>query len=192
MKIGMMSGLNTNKMIYETIQGWFNYAGFYDLMINRFDNAVFVEIGAWKGKSTTYMAERLKEVQKNITFFTIDTFLGSPESVYHSKDIDIINGTLYETYLKNIDPVKDFIHTIKGDSKYAYSMFEDKSIDFLFIDGSHAYESVKKDIELWLPKVKGVISGHDYDWNTVSKAVSELLPEHSLWEDGINIWYKEL
>jgi hypothetical protein len=194
MKIGMMFGLNINKMIYEKIEGWFNYETFYDAVLQRFDNAVFVEIGAWKGKSIAYMAEKIKDSGKNIKFFAVDYFLGSPESEAHTNDPDIVNGTLYQTYLKNIEPLKDYVTTIKGDSKEVYNMFEDKSIDFLFIDGSHTYESVKKDIELWLPKVKHVISGHDYDWQSVAKAVDEIFPERRLWgmEGNYFIWIKEL
>lgn len=44
-------------MIYEGIQGWFDFEGFYDSLINTYNNALFVEIGAWKGKSTSFMAE---------------------------------------------------------------------------------------------------------------------------------------
>jgi hypothetical protein len=60
----------------------------------------------------------------------------------------------------------------------------------LFIDGSHAYESVKDDIILWLPKVKYLISGHDYRWPGVNQAVNELIPEIKTWE--MDVWYKNL
>ena len=37
------------------------------------------------------------------------------------------------------------------------------NLDFVYIDGNHTYKFVKKDIELYYPKVKdsGVIGGHD-------------------------------
>ncbi len=49
-------------------------------------------------------------------------------------------------------------------STEAVKHFADESMDFVYIDGSHVYPDVKKDIELWYPKVKpnGVIGGHDY------------------------------
>ena len=49
-------------------------------------------------------------------------------------------------------------------SEEASKHFENESLDFVFIDGLHDYESVKNDISYWYPKVKvgGIISGHDY------------------------------
>ena len=40
----------------------------------------------------------------------------------------------------------------------------DRSLDFVFIDARHDYDSVKEDLEAWFPKVRpgGVIAGHDY------------------------------
>ena len=42
---------------YKKIQGWFMYKKAYDIAINRAqDGYHFVEVGAWKGMSTSYMA----------------------------------------------------------------------------------------------------------------------------------------
>ena len=57
-------------------------------------------------------------------------------------------------------------------------------LDFVYIDASHDYESVKRDIELWKPKIcaGGFIGGHDYSFHFmgVIKAVGEAFkkPEH--------------
>lgn len=180
-------------MIYESIEGWFNYAGFYDLMLAKFDNAVFVEIGAWKGMSIAYMAESIKNLHKDILFFAIDTFEGSKGDKYIEEDPDLQNGTLFEKYLNNIEPLKEFVTTIKGDSHVVHSQFPDESIDFLYIDGDHAYESIKKDILLWYPKIKngGIISGHDFDnvHTGVEQAVRESFPVVQTWGSNNFVWY---
>ena len=71
------------------------------------------------------------------------------------------------------------VKLIKGHSQDAVKNYEDESIDFCFIDGSHEYEDVKADILAYLPKVKkgGILSGHDYDsiWAGVIQAVDEIL-----------------
>ncbi len=68
--------------------------------------------------------------------------------------------------------------------------FEDESLDFVYLDANHNYESIKEDIELWKPKVRygGILAGHDYvhiprreGIYGVIKAVDELLPDRKIW-----------
>ena len=152
---------------YTFIDGWFDFDGLYDHALEKVESGIFVEIGTWKGRSIMYLAEKIKESGKEIKLFGIDTFEGS-ESSPAMGDIQemkkMSKDHLYNLYLKNIEPLKDYIHTIRGNSKLVHDQFEDESIDFLFIDGDHSYESIKQDIFLWYPKVKigGIISGHDY------------------------------
>lgn len=51
-----------------------------------------------------------------------------------------------------------------GDSVEASRIIRDESLDFVFIDAGHDYESVKPDLEHFCKKVRkgGLISGHDY------------------------------
>lgn len=53
---------------------------------------------------------------------------------------------------------------IRKKSMDALADFGDDSLDFVYIDGNHAYEFVKDDITGWSRKVRpgGIISGHDY------------------------------
>lgn len=50
-------------------------------------------------------------------------------------------------------------------------------LDFVYIDGDHTYEAVKRDIQLYYPHVKkcGVLGGHDFSANEigVTNAVME-------------------
>ncbi|MEA2348584.1 MAG: hypothetical protein QOG62_2371 [Thermoleophilaceae bacterium] len=44
------------------------------------------------------------------------------------------------------------------------SRVEDATLDFVYIDARHDYDSVRQDLEAWFPKVRsgGIMSGHDY------------------------------
>jgi hypothetical protein len=177
------------------VDGWFDFAEFYDFVIAKYDNAVFVEVGVWKGKSIKYLAENAKD--KNIQIWGIDSFKGSPkhegESVIgYETDEDMVGGTLYETYLRNISGLN--ISTIKGDSGRSASYFDDNSLEFVFIDADHHYKEVKKDIIKWWPKIKkgGIISGHDYATGIgcgVIEAVDECFPDRNLMCSSV--WWKE-
>jgi len=53
---------------------------------------------------------------------------------------------------------------LEMDSLQASPRFDDSSIDFVYIDATHEYESVRDDIAAWWPKVKpgGLLAGHDF------------------------------
>lgn len=68
------------------------------------------------------------------------------------------------------------------------------ALDFIYIDGNHEYESVKKDIELYFPRVKkgGILGGHDFWGNEVGvcKAVVEFVNANNLrLYGGLNDWW---
>jgi hypothetical protein len=56
------------------------------------------------------------------------------------------------------------VKLIRMRSVEAVDKFPDLSLDFVFIDGNHAYAEVVKDLAAWWPKVRpgGVLSGHDF------------------------------
>ena len=156
---------------------WFNYPELYKKMVEKFPSgSKFVEIGSWKGMSSAYMAVEIANSGKNIDFYCVDTWEGSVEHEQYGID----TSTLYDTFLDNMSPLQKYYKAIRAKSLQAVKQFEDKSLDFIFIDASHEYQDVKEDIIAWIPKLKegGVISGHDYlnpDFPGVEQAVKEVL-----------------
>jgi len=57
-------------------------------------------------------------------------------------------------------------------------LFEDQSVDAVFIDAGHDEASVKVDWNAWAPKVKfgGLLCGHDIDMDGVRTVLAEVLP----------------
>jgi hypothetical protein len=65
---------------YHTIHGWFDFEQVYSNMVNSHnDGAHFVEVGAFYGKSSAYMAVEIANSNKKIKFDVVDTWRGSPE-----------------------------------------------------------------------------------------------------------------
>ena len=86
--------------------------------------------------------------------------------------------------VKNTDHIFNKVVLIRQDSKLARDIFPIGIFDFVYIDGNHAYESVKEDL-LWYNHVKegGIFGGHDYGsaWGgDVKKAVDEFALENKL------------
>jgi hypothetical protein len=166
----------------HTIEGFFNLEdfNFYTHIVNTAPAlAHFVEVGSYKGRSSSFMAVEIINSGKNIIFDCVDTWQGSEE---HQKgqlfqDPDVVNGTLFNTFTSNMTPVAGSYRVRIGTSVEMAATYLDNSLDFVFIDAAHDYENVKADIIAWLPKIKvgGVISGHDYQHEPVRKAVYEIL-----------------
>jgi predicted O-methyltransferase YrrM len=76
------------------------------------------------------------------------------------------------------------VQVIRATSDDVAALIEDWSLDWVYIDGDHTYEFVKRDLEQYLPKVRkgGIIFGDDYhtyvgEWFKagVVKAVDEFV-----------------
>jgi len=151
---------------YQNIDGWFSYENLYRQAVKDApDNARFVEIGSFKGRSSAFLAVEIINSGKNIKVDFIDTWMGSIEHQEGGEcEIkEVVEGTLYQTFLRNMSPVKYHYHHLRMDSVEAASLYEDNSIDFIMIDGAHEAEAVTQDITAWLPKMKkgGIMTGDD-------------------------------
>jgi len=158
---------------YKTCgENWFNYPEIYSqIVLNANDNSHFVEVGSWKGMSSVYLAVEIVNSKKNIKFDCIDLWGTVPGEIYANEK------SLYDTFIKNIEPVKDIINPIISLSWEAASRYENNSLDFVWLDAGHEYKDIKKDINAWYPKVKigGIIAGHDY---TTASGVQTAVGEH--------------
>jgi hypothetical protein len=179
-------------------ENWFTYPDFYSQMVSYFvDGSHFVEVGSWKGRSSSYMAVEIINSKKKIRFDCVDTWDGSDEHIdpnsyaFNPKILEDPNW-LYEEFLKNVSPVQEIINPVRKKSNLASFDYDDRSLDFVFIDAGHSYENVKEDITSWFPKIKigGFIAGHDYSpkWPSVVQAVDEFLSLPIFTPNQVNIY----
>jgi len=178
------------------IEGWFTWRSGQEEAVNHFDDGSrFVEVGTYLGKSICSLAEVVERSDKRIEVIGIDFCQGSgpegpQEKNYQGAMVEKGGGTFAGTLHKNVLACgfADKIVLIISDSVKASSLFGDSSLEWVHLDARHDYESVKADIEAWLPKVKagGWLTGDDYDeakWPGVVKAVGELLRGAEPWCD---------
>lgn len=180
---------------YTTVgEDWFTYPQLYADVVQYFpSNSHFVEVGTWKGRSAAYMAVEIINSGKSIRFDCVDTWEYVPDQVDLPAEL---YTDLYNTFLSNIEPVKHIINPVRSRSTDAAKLYNNESLDFIFIDAAHDYENVLKDMKAWYPKLKsgGVFAGHDYSWSKeVKKAVHEFFGDRPIIEkEGCWIYNKIL
>jgi len=154
------------------IEGWMDIDELEWLCETAEKMGTVVEIGAWKGRSTIALLRGCKGV-----VFSVDPWRKHPEG--------------YREFLYNTSEF-DNLAIFKMSSLKAASMFNGSPVDMVFIDANHEYESIKSDIEAWLPKTKKIICGHDYG-DPLSPGVKQAVDEKFDDVRWVNsIWYKEL
>ena len=124
------------------------------------------EIGVFEGDTSFRLLQALPTIQQLIC---VDPFEHYPEQTKtlnpnKAKFHDANYNQVMKTFLFRMKPYEERFSLMKLYSKEAAKLIENQSLDFIFIDGNHAYEYVIEDIKTWLPKVKpgGLLSGHDY------------------------------
>lgn len=189
----MMNHIYTQPQFGEN---WFGYEELYKEFVqsaNPKERTIIVEVGSWKGKSIAYLAVEALNSGKNIQIFAVDTWLGTPGISDHYNDAHVQQGNLFDLFQNNIKDLKNVI-PLRMTSEQASKVFANQSVHAVFIDADHSYESVKKDIELWYPKVTpgGIISGHDCAYppeqNSVSRAVHEMFSSNQVKMYPANAW----
>ncbi len=180
---------------WQDIPGFFDFQDVYDQAAAEAKRRdILIEVGSFLGKSTAYMAERIKASPNfPLHFFAVDPWDEKDYADWwitccnpfpHPWPVpELIGKTLWEAFHFSMRETGShlWINQLRMKSLPAAKRFEDGSVFFVFIDADHRYEAVKDDIAAWLPKIRpgGIIAGHDYyatDWPGVAQAVDEAFP----------------
>ena len=151
-----------------------------------------VEIGTFKGKSTVWMAQALKQrAEEGAKVAAIDPHI-------NTKDTEVVpdyqEESSYEAFMNNVSSagLDEWVEPVKKMSADAAKDWN-QPIRLLFIDGSHRYEDVLLDLQLWEPDVNagGIIILHDTKpigpFPGVRRAINEYLRSSSRFEEVIQL-----
>lgn len=148
-------------------------------LISEHDVKTVIELGAFVGLSTCFMAERVERV------ITIDNF------DVHSQD--------YPSYLRPIhEPAAEDQYRTFLENTLAYPNITGIRMDFLeaaelpieadmvYIDGVQSYPAFKQIVDAWLPKARKVIAGDDTQAKAVRRTAAEIgaarITERTWWK----------
>jgi len=159
------------------ISGYMSYEELAYLATKAKDAKCIVELGSWKGRSTKAMAMTTKG-----KIYAVDSWRGSPNGDATGVEADARGrDTIKGEFFDNVGiPHREVV--VPTDCEHAFAGTALKAVageaDFLFVDGAHDYDSVKRDILtcMDLAAPGAIISGHDLNEPGVARAVNELLP----------------
>lgn len=165
---------------YQSIPGYFTFEDYYRDVVGRLPpGAHCVEVGVHAGRSAAFLAVELANRVLVPSLDLVDRFDDVPvTTVAHT--LEPVTGNVVR-WLE------------RGTSWDVAGLYQDATLDFVFLDAGHDFDSVRRDIEAWAPKVKesGILAGHDFcqEFPGVVRAVEELIGRFrvymgSQWENG--------
>lgn len=170
-------------MVYEAQRG-LTMRKAMDFVKQKFQDQLIV--GAEVGVATgTHALEILENMPNVRLLYLVDPYQHYPEWTtsqaqdrrFWPEDMEILK----KKAMQNLSSFKNRIRWIFKKFAECTAKEIDKPLDFIYIDGNHAYDYVKKDIEVAKKLVKkgGVIGGHDFGWIGNGGGVNKAVTEHS-------------
>lgn len=150
-------------------EGWFDGRNRDFLSCYVGPGDVVVEIGAWMGLSTLWLADRVGPTGH---VWTIDHFQGSREHKIEPRYAEQL-PTLWDTFVANCWNARDRITPVRADSRAGLLHLHERSLvpTVVYVDGAHDYDTVVRDLLLsafiW-PQAR--IVGDDFEMADVMRA----------------------
>jgi len=120
---------------------------------------VGVEVGVYTGT----FSKTILETWKGKQLIGVDPYMKFTKEEYFDSTQDSNQESIYAQALAVYVPYGARANLVRLKSLDAAPGIQDGSLDFVFCDGNHSFESATADIAAWYPKVKsgGLFSGHD-------------------------------
>lgn len=169
-----------------SIGGWMSERELLWLATQAQTHDMIVEFGSLHGRSTRAMTDNNSGI-----IWAVDPWAGD----YYNEDGQNIQISTFVMpyFMKNLEDRIKTAHVVPV-RKFSYQFSLPHTVDMVFIDGDHRYETVVKDIKkaIELLSIGGLICGHDYghpSWPGVKQAVDELLRPVMQIEVEDTIWF---
>ena len=155
----------------------------------------FLEVGVFHGVTARNICELLYTIHKDdFRYIGLDLFEINDENRSEVIPNNFFSNPLKNIYfklIKNQNPYskeavedllkkyKNNVTLIKGNSNLVLKKIDMSKIDFVFLDGGHAYETVKNDLECCLDVVNsnGTVLCDDYDLGAQAPEVKRAIDE---------------
>jgi hypothetical protein len=172
----MLNNLARRRKVFPTTNGRRRTRQHLAELFGELNFNLGAEIGVRLGR----FSKKLCDKNPNLKLYCIDPWMG-----YNSKYGDARQEKIYVEFLRRMVGYGERIEVIRKTSMDAVPMFDDRSLDFVFIDGNHKFDFVMMDILHWTQKVKrgGIIMCHDFypfDDCGVWNAVKSYTHSHSI------------
>lgn len=183
-----MADINVARAL--AVQGWMSEYELEWLARAATSHSVIVELGSFLGRSTCALATHTPGV-----VYAIDHWLGPSDVWVEDQNCSMrdLNIDLFPTFESNVGDLiaSGKIIPIRGDHADLSIIPADLRPDMVFIDGTHDYEDVRRDILTWIARLKpgGLMAGHDIAMDGVFRAVMELFPRNWTMEPLTDIWW---
>lgn len=169
------------------IDGWMTHAELNFLAETAAKSKLIYEIGSYLGRSTRALGDNALGIVFAIDGWNTVNYMGRG-----GHEAFRTNEEVFNNFYCNMKDLMD-----KGKVQVPFKNWEDfhpdKCADFIFVDGEHRYESVRRDIDkaLGLIQSGGILAGHDYanPWQGVIKAVDETFATVNIVD---SIWWVEM
>ncbi len=123
---------------------------------------VFVEVGSWKGRSTSFIGRICNA--NGTRLVCVDHWNGSRDVLAARYAAALAVEDVEQTFRANMAALGIMVEVIAEPSVVAATRFEPASVDRIFLDASHDGASVAEDLVAWSERLRsdGILAGHDY------------------------------
>jgi predicted O-methyltransferase YrrM len=157
------------------------------------EDSIIVEVGVWQGRSAIAMALACRGTRKKV--YAVDPWADYVQDGMSTGEMlgrfGVSFEGIYQAFLTNRHElgVEPWLEPLRCSSQEAAKNWTRGPISFIFIDGAHDEADVAADVAAWsrLLSGSGILSGDDWNWSGVQRAVTAFIEANPGWDLSIPV-----